>query len=114
MKKAIIIFLTMAVLVGGGLYFFIQNAKKNAKTAPATPTTKTTKSGNNPSATEKSGTTTKTGKITSNGGVFSLQEAGQTPKEIDSYAVDLSKYVGKTVTVTGQYSGDTLFVGSVK
>ncbi len=106
-------FLVMVALVGGGLYFFVQNAKKNASQAPAAQV-KTNSKTTNPSATEKSGTTTKTGKIGSSGGVFTLQEAGQTPKEIDSYVVDLSKYVGKTVTVTGQYSGDTLFVGAVK
>lgn len=67
-----------------------------------------------PAADQKSGTTTKYGTITSAGGKFFLTEAGQTPKEIESYAVDLSAHVGKTVTVTGQYSGDTLFVGAVE
>jgi len=113
MKKTIIIFLTMAILVGGGLYFWIQGAKKTAKT-PTTPATNSKTVNNAPGATEKSGTTTKTGKITVSGGVYSLQEAGQTAKEIDSYVVDLSKYVNQIVTVTGQYSGDTLFVGAVK
>ena len=76
--------------------------------------TTNTKNIANPGATEKSGTTTKTGKITENAGKFYLQEAGQTPKEIESYVVELGDYAGKTVTVSGQYSGDTLFVGSVK
>jgi hypothetical protein len=66
------------------------------------------------SATEKVGDTTKTGVISFSDGRYFLAEAGQTPKEIDSYAVELSEYVGKTVTVTGQYSGDTLFVGSIQ
>lgn len=65
-------------------------------------------------AEQKQGDTTKTGVISQIGDSFYLQEAGQTPAEIESYAVDLSAYVGQTVTVTGQYSGDTLFVGSVE
>ncbi len=67
-----------------------------------------------PATNQKVGTTTKTGVISTSNGVFYLQEAGQTPKEIDSYTVELGDYVGQTVTVSGQYSGDTLFVGSVE
>lgn len=67
-----------------------------------------------PKTTEKVGDTTKTGTISFADGRYFLAEAGQTPKEIDSYAVDLSAYVGQKVTVTGQYSGDTLFVGSIE
>lgn len=98
MKKMIIIFLTIAVLVGLGMLAF-----SKLKSTPTPPTTN-----------QKVGTTTKTGIISSSGGVFYLQEAGQTPKEIDSYTVELSDHVGQSVTVSGQYSGDTLFVGSVE
>ena len=76
------------------------------QTAPVQPTQQ--------KAVEKVGDTTKKGIISASGGRYYLAESGQTPKEIDSYAVDLSAYVGKTVTVTGQYSGDTLFVGSIE
>jgi ABC-type Fe3+-hydroxamate transport system substrate-binding protein len=75
---------------------------------------KTNTTGLSPAADQKSGDTTKTGTITTAGGKFFLTEAGQTPKEIESYQVQLGDYVGQTVTVVGQYSGDTLFVGSVK
>ena len=98
MKKMIIIFLTAAALIGLGMFAF-----SKLKSTPTPPTTN-----------QKVGTTTKTGIISSSGGVFYLQEAGQTPKEIDSYTVELSDYVGQSVTVSGQYSGDTLFVGSVE
>lgn len=98
MKKMIIIFLTIAALVGLGMLAF-----SKLKSTPTPPTTN-----------QKVGTTTKTGVISTSNNVFYLQEAGQTPKEIDSYTVELSKYVGKSVTVSGQYSGDTLFVGSVE
>jgi PBP1b-binding outer membrane lipoprotein LpoB len=76
-----------------------------------TPNTTTT---DTPAAEQKVGTTTKTGTITQTSGRFFLQEAGQQPEEIESYSVDLSGYVGQTVTVTGQFSGNTLFVGEVQ
>lgn len=66
------------------------------------------------SVSDKQGTTIKTGKITSSQGKFYLTEAGSIQEEIDSMTVELSNYVGKTVTVEGKYSGDTLFVGAVK
>lgn len=116
MKQLIVILVAVAVL-GGGLWWWQSQAAKQANTprgtVPTDTKTNTTGSGN-PGATEKSGTTTKTGKLTESQGVFYLQEAGQTPKEVDSYVVDLGEYVGQTVTVSGQYSGDTLFIGSVQ
>lgn len=66
-----------------------------------------------PAADQKSGDTTKTGTVSTAGGKYFLAEPGQPPREIESYSVDLAGYVGQTVTVTGQYSGDTLFVGRV-
>jgi len=63
---------------------------------------------------QKQGDTTKTGKISGSPGQFFIQEGSKTPESIDSYSVDLSTYVGQTVTVVGQYSGDTLFVGEVR
>jgi outer membrane biogenesis lipoprotein LolB len=65
-------------------------------------------------STEKQGDTTLTGKISGSAGAYFITVTGQQPKPIDSYGVELSEYVGKTVTITGQYSGDTLFVGKVK
>jgi len=79
-----------------------------------TDTVKTNATGAAPAADQKSGDTTKNGTITTASGKFFLTEAGQPPKEIESYQVQLGDYVGKNVTVTGQYSGDTLFVGSIK
>jgi hypothetical protein len=65
-------------------------------------------------AADKVGETTKVGVISKIGEKFYLQEAGQEPKEVESYSVDLSQYVGQNVTVAGQYSGDTLFIGRVE
>lgn len=98
MKKVAIILLAAAVLIGLGMF-----ALSKLKSTTTTPVTN-----------QKVGTTTKTGTISSSGGVFYLQEAGQPLKEIDSYTVELSEYVGQKVTVSGQYSGDTLFVGTIE
>lgn len=67
-----------------------------------------------PAVKEKQGETTKTGLVIENSGTFVLQVVGEPPTAIDSYGVELKNYVGQTVTVTGQYSGDTLFVGEIK
>ncbi len=65
-------------------------------------------------AAAKVGQTTKTGQIIQLEGKYYLQQSGQEPLGIDSYNVDLSSSVGKTVTVTGEYSGNTLFVGKLE
>lgn len=65
-------------------------------------------------AEQKVGDTTMTGSISQVGEKYFITVAGQTPKEIESYLVQLQDYVGKTVTITGQYSGDTLFVGKIE
>lgn len=81
---------------------------------------KTTTPSVNPAQTEtgsvkKVGDTRKTGLITTAGGKYYLKVSStNTTEEIDSYGVDLSAYVNQTVTVVGQYSGDTLFVGSIE
>lgn len=64
--------------------------------------------------TEKQGDTTRTGVLSQVNGTFFLQESGKLPEAIDSYSVDLSQYLGQTITVTGQFSGDTLFVGKIE
>ena len=65
-------------------------------------------------AEEKKGDTSVTGMISASGENYLITAPGKAPKGLDSYAVDLKQYVGKTVTVTGQYSGDTLFVSKVE
>jgi len=63
--------------------------------------------------TEKSGDSTLTGKLVKLDGKYYLQLAGKPNQEVDSYSIDLSAFEGKTVTITGQYSGVTLFAGKV-
>lgn len=57
---------------------------------------------------------TLTGSVIQAGTIFSLNIPGKPPTELDSRQVSLKDYVGKTVTVTGQYSGTTLFVSKIK
>lgn len=57
---------------------------------------------------------TLTGNLIQAGTIFSLNVAGKPPIELDSRQVPLKDYVGKTVTVTGQYSGTTLYVSQIK
>jgi hypothetical protein len=64
-------------------------------------------------ADEKKGFTTLTGTITKSGEEYLLTVPGKPTKGIDSYKLKLGDYVGKSVTVTGQYSGDTLFVNKI-
>ncbi len=63
---------------------------------------------------EKKGDTTLSGKISASGETYMITATGKAPQGIDSYTVDLKQYVGKTVKVTGQFSGDTLFVSKIE
>jgi hypothetical protein len=104
-------YLAAAVVIGSGI---VLSACIGSSTTSNNSDTSTTSTGSAPAADQKTGTTVKTGIISQAGGKYFLQEAGGTPQMIESYAVELSQYVGQTVTVTGQYSGDTLFVGSIE
>ena len=64
--------------------------------------------------TSESPDVTLTGNLIQAGTIFSLNVVGKAPIELDSRQVSLKDYVGKTVTVTGQYSGTTLFVSQIK
>lgn len=123
MQKIAAIIIAVLVL-GGGLWWWVSSQQDKAASPgsaarqmlPETETRGTTPllEGEAPVAGGKVGTTSKMGTISSDGSRFYLTEAGAAPQEIDSMMVDLSAYVGQTVTVSGQYSGDTLFVGSVE
>ncbi|MBI2325799.1 hypothetical protein HYU91_00200 [Candidatus Collierbacteria bacterium] len=64
--------------------------------------------------TSESPDVTLTGSLIQAGTIFSLNVVGKAPVELDSRQVSLKDYVDKTVTVTGQYSGTTLFVSQIK
>lgn len=57
---------------------------------------------------------TLSGTLVQAGTRFSLNISGKPPIELDSRQVNLTDYAGKTVTVTGQYSGTTLFVSKIQ
>lgn len=63
---------------------------------------------------QKQGDTTKSGMLVEKGGKYYIQTQAGVLEEVESYAVDLSAHVGQQVTATGQYSGDTLFVGKIE
>jgi len=105
MKKLSPLVLTVSLVVIGGLVFSgclpKHELTNNPNQAPVDVNNK------------KVGDTTKSGLITKIGRKYFITEAGGEPVEIDSYSLDLSQYVGKMADVTGQYSGDTLFVREV-
>lgn len=84
------------------------------QTTPKADSVDTTNQVQPAAAEQKVGDTVMTGMISQVGEKYFITVTGQNPKEIESYLVKLSDYVGKTVTITGQYSGDTLFVGKVE
>jgi Protein of unknown function (DUF5818) len=100
MKKSVLI-LSLLVLVAG----LSACSASQSQTNTATPTSKTT---------NKSGETNKSGKIIQAGSSFFLETSDGQRQKLDSYNLDLSAYVNQSVTVTGQFSGDDLFVTSVK
>ncbi len=61
----------------------------------------------------KQGDTTKTGVLVKQGEKYYIKSTSGAMEEVDSYAVDFRQYENKAVSATGQYSGDTLFVGSI-
>ncbi len=65
-------------------------------------------------ADQKVGDTTLSGTVTKVGEEYLLSIPGKPSKGLDSYKIKLSEYVGQSVKVTGQYSGDTLFVSKIE
>lgn len=63
--------------------------------------------------TSESPTQTMTGKVMVAGSTITLSD-GVKNTEITSRKVDLTQYNGKTITVTGEFSGTTLYVDSVE
>lgn len=103
MKAFIIGILVLAVLGIGGFFAFKYFTQNNATS---------------------SSMTTKVTSVSKTGVVQTLPKPGddythmlKTPEgliKLNSYTVKLDQYANKTVTVTGQYSGNTLFVDKVE
>jgi len=60
------------------------------------------------------GDTTLTGTIVVAGDTTYLVKLDGGRTQLDSYAYDLKEYANMQVVITGQYSGDTLFVGKLE
>jgi len=57
--------------------------------------------------------TTLVGILIKTGTTFELQKSDRTMTQLDSYTQKFDAFVGKKISVTGQYSGTTLFVDVV-
>lgn len=83
--------------------------------AACAPSTTTTTEEQAPGmTTEKQGDTTLSGTIVKMEDKYYIQNPSRPQQEVDSYSIDLSTYEGKSVKVTGQFSGTTLFAGQVE
>lgn len=67
-----------------------------------------------PTEAAKVGDTTLSGKLTESNGTFLLQTTDGKQTAIDSYKIELEEFADKNVEVTGQYSGETLFVANIE
>jgi hypothetical protein len=96
-KKLFLLCITLCSLLIGGC-----GVSPTNQVASPSPSSSTTKSGTT-SVTGVLKVTGKTAVLTSKQGAIGL----------DSYSVDFAQYDSQTVTVTGKYSGDTLYVSSI-
>jgi len=104
MKTFIVLVVFFLLAVGGYFGYQMLMAKSQGSTVPIT--------------SEKTGITTKTGVVQKlskpiDDYTHMLRTSTETIK-LNSYTVKLDQYVNKTITVEGQYSGNTLFVDAVK
>ncbi len=73
-----------------------------------------TKQKNQDNYLEKNQEITLTGKVTKVGTAFLITTATGKVQELESYTVQFDDLVGQTVTVVGEFSGDTLYVTQVE
>ena len=62
---------------------------------------------------QKNSEITLTGMLSKNGRLYFVTDSSGTLHDVETYSVSFDEYVGKTVTVSGQYSGNTLFVTEI-
>lgn len=93
---------TLVVLVSATLLSACLAQSGNTPTPSTAPNT----------SVEKSGTTTLKGTVQVQGKTAVLiSPTGNIP--LESYELNFADYAGKSVTVEGKYSGDTLFVNTI-
>lgn len=95
-------------------YFFLTAIVLSAVVfAGCQPATTTTPS-ESPAAEQKSGFTTVTGTVKASGKSSAIITTSSGAISVETYAVDFTQYDGQTVTATGKYSGDTLFISEIQ
>jgi len=62
---------------------------------------------------QKNTTITLTGKLTKSGNLYLVTDSAGVAHDVETYSADFDSYLGETVTVSGQYSGNTLFVSQI-
>lgn len=93
---------TLVVLISATLLSACLAQSENTPTPSTAPNT----------SVEKSGTTTLKGTVQVQGKTAVLiSPTGNIP--LESYELNFADYAGKSVTVEGKYSGDTLFVNTI-
>jgi hypothetical protein len=103
--KTFLVFLFLCILVGGGYvgYHYLMKSGGSGTAGPSR---------------TAAAPVTKTGvvqKLTKPGDDYThMLKTSEGLIKLNSYSVKLDQYVNKNVTVTGQYSGSTLFADSVK
>lgn len=65
-------------------------------------------------AEQKSGFTTITGTVKASSKSSAMIQTSSGTIAVETYAVDFTQYDGQTVTATGKYSGDTLFISEIQ
>lgn len=98
MKKFLLILIILAAVVGGGFYWLKQQSAHRS-----------------PTGTTKVGDTTLKGDLSVDAsGNCWLTKSDRSVVGLDSYSLTLTDYANQSVAVTGQYSGDTLFVTKIE
>ncbi len=62
---------------------------------------------------QKNSEVTLTGMLSKNGDLYFVTDSAGALHDVETYSVSFDEYVGKSVTVSGQYSGNTLFVTEI-
>lgn len=73
----------------------------------------TTDSMNSTGLEQKNQDITLSGILSKNGELYFITDSVGKIHDVETYSVDFGSYVGKQVTATGQYSGNTLFVTEI-
>ncbi len=62
---------------------------------------------------QKNAEVTLVGSLSKNGELYFITDSTGALHDVETYSVSFDEYVGKSVTVSGQYSGNTLFVTKI-